>query len=101
MSNRKKEPEQETRRAKREMERVARELFAEEVIKALEEQRKKRCKNYRIYTQGYVAEKAGISLSTYKGYVSGRSHHIDLITAKMVADVLGCRLHEIIEKAEH
>ena len=101
MDNRKKEPEQESIRAKREMERSAGESFAEEVIKALEEQRKKRRKNYRIYTQGYVAEKAGISPSTYKGYVSGRSHHIDLITAKMVADALGCRLHEIIEKAEH
>lgn len=44
MSNRKKEPEQETRRAKREMERIARELFAEAVIKALEEQRKERRK---------------------------------------------------------
>jgi DNA-binding Xre family transcriptional regulator len=99
--NRAGEPGQETRRAKRDMERIPRELFIEEVAKALEGQRRKRRKCYRIYTQRYVAEKAGISLSTYKGYVSGRSHHIDLITAKNIADVLGCRLSDIIGQAEH
>lgn len=95
------ELKQETQRAKREMNRVTRELFAEKVMEDLEEQRKNLQKNYRVYTQQYVAEKAGISLSTYKGYVMGRSHHIDLITAKGIADILGCRLSDIIEKAEH
>lgn len=99
--NRTEEPERETRRAKRDMERIPQEPFTEKVIRVLEELRRKRWKDYRIYTQEYVAEKAGISLSTYKGYVSGRSHHIDLITAKNIADVLGCRLSDVIEQAEH
>lgn len=88
------------RRAEREMQRLTEEPFTEKVIKVLEEQRRKRRKNYSIYTQKYVAKQAGISLSTYKGYVAGRSHHIDLITAKGIADVLGCRLSDVIKKAE-
>lgn len=99
--NRTKEPNRETRRLDRDMERIPQQAFIEKVINTLEEQRRKRWKDYRKYTQKYVAEKAGISLSTYKGYVSGRSHHIDLITAKNIADVLGCRLSDVIEKAEH
>lgn len=99
--NRTEEPKQETPRAKRDMQRVTQEPFAEKVIQYLEEQRKIRRKNYSAYTQEYVAEKAGISLSTYRGYVAGRSHHIDLVTAKGIAEVLGCRLSDIIEKAEH
>lgn len=98
--NRTGEPEQETRRAKREMQRITEELFVEKVIKDIEEQRRKRWKKSGIFTQGYVAEKAGISISTYKGYVHGRSHHIDLITAKRIADVLGCRLSDVIERTE-
>ena len=42
--NRAGEPGQETRRAKRDMERIPRELFIEEVAKALEGQRRKRRK---------------------------------------------------------
>lgn len=99
--NRTEVPKQETRRAKREITRKTGEPFVEEVVKVLEEQRRKRWKKYSIYTQEYVAEKAGISPSTYKGYIAGRSHNIDLITAKRIAEVLECRLSNIIEKAEH
>ncbi len=99
--NRTEEPKQETRRAIREITRVTGQPFVKKVVDALEEQRKKRREKYSIYTQEYVAEKAGISPSTYKGYVGGRSHHIDLITAKRIAEVLGCRLSDIIEEAEH
>ena len=99
--NRIEQPEQETQRAKREMKRIAQEPFIEKVIQCLEEQRKKRQEKYSAYTQKYVAEQAGISRSTYKGYVAGRSHHIDLITAKRIAEVLDCRLSDVIKKAEH
>ncbi|MBD5549184.1 MAG: helix-turn-helix transcriptional regulator [Lachnospiraceae bacterium] len=91
----------ESRRLDRDMERIPQQAFIEKVIRDLEEQRRKRWKDYRKYTQKYVAEKAGISPSTYKGYVSGRSYHIDLITAKNIADALGCRLSDVIERAEH
>lgn len=94
------ELKQESRLAKREMQRVTQQLFVENVIKALEELRRKRWKDCKRYTQEYVAEKAGISLSTYKGYVTGRSYHIDLVTANGIADVLGCRLSDIIKNAE-
>lgn len=98
--NRTEEPKQETKRAKRDMLRAAQRPFVANVIQYLEEQRKERQKKYSVYTQEYVAERAGISLSTYKGYVAGRSYHIDLITAKKIAEVLRCRLSDIIEKAE-
>ena len=98
--NQTEEPKQETIRAEREMQRIVQEPFVEKVIKSLEEQRRKRRKSHSIYTQKYVAEQVGISLSTYKGYVRGDSYHIDLITAKGIADVLGCRLSDVIKNAE-
>lgn len=88
------------RHAERDIQRITGQPFAKKVIDALEEERKKCLKASSLYTQKYVAEQAGISPSTYKGYVAGRSHHIDLITAKGIADVLGCRLADIILKAE-
>ena len=99
--NQTKKTNREYRRLERDIERIPQQAFIEKVIKYLEEQRRKLWKDYKKYTQKYVAEKAGISLSTYKGYVSGRSYHIDLITAKNIADALGCRLSDVIEKAEH
>lgn len=89
------------RRTEREMLRVMTKPFAEKVINELEERRKERRKHYPLYTQAYVAEQAGISLSTYKEYVGGGNDCIDLITVKMIADTLRCRLSDIIEKAEH
>lgn len=100
-NNQTEELKQEAKRAKREIQRATAEPFVEKVVQALEEQRKERRKHYPIYTQEYVAEQAGISLSTYKGYVADRGCCIDLITAKLIADVLRCRLSDIIEKAEH
>ena len=94
------EPKQETTKAKREIQRTTAVFFAEKIIIALEEHRKKLRKNCSVYTQEYVAEKAGISLSTYKGYATGNRCSIDLITAKGIADALGCRLSDIIKDAE-
>lgn len=91
---------QENLRAEHELDLTYDYPFIEKVIETLEGQRKKRRKDFPAYTQEYVARKAGISLSTYRGYVKGRSYHIDLLTAKGIADVLGCRLSDIIEKAE-
>lgn len=88
------------KREEREIQRVTAGPFAEKVIEELEDRRKERRKKYPAYTQKYVAEQAGISLSTYKEYVSGCSYCIDLITVKQIADILGCRLSEVIEKAE-
>lgn len=93
--------EQKTLRANRETQRVTAGVFAEKIIKDLEERRKERREKYPAYTQEYVAEQAGISLSTYKGYINDRGYCIDLITVKQIADILGCRLSEVIEKAEH
>lgn len=90
-----------TLRANRETQRLIAGVFAEKVIKDLEERRKEHWKKYPAYTQEYVAEHAGISLSTYKGYLNDRGYCIDLITVKQIADILGCRLSEVIEKAEH
>lgn len=73
----------------------------EKVIKDLEDRRKERRKKYPAYTQEYVAKRAGISLSTYKGYINDRGYCIDLITVKQLADILECRLSDVIEKAEH
>lgn len=82
------------------MRRVVTKFFTEKVINELEERRKERRKKYPACTQKYVAEQAGISLSTYKEYVGGGNDCIDLITVKMIADTLGCRLSDVIEKAE-
>lgn len=92
---------QETLCTEREMQRVTAGAFAEKVITDLEERRKERRKKYPAYTQKHVAEQAGISLSTYKGYINDRGYCIDLITVKQLADILGCRLSDVIEKAEH
>jgi len=99
--NQTKESIQKNKRAERELERITGEPFVEKVMEILDGQRKKRQKGCGKYTQEYVAEKAGISISTYRGYVKGRSHCIDLITAKGIADLLGCQLSKVIEKAEH
>lgn len=100
-NNRTEKLEWETLRAKREMQRVTAGSFAEKVIEELEDRRKERRKKYPACTQKYVAEQAGISLSTYKGYIYDRGYCIDLITVKQIADILGCRLSDVIEKAEH
>ncbi len=92
---------QRNKRAEREMNRIVEEPFVAKVFEVLEERRRELKKNYRIYTQEYVAEKAGISRSTYKGYVMETSYHIDLITAKGIADILGCQLSDVIKEAEH
>lgn len=88
------------RRAEREMQRLIGQPFTDKVIDSLEKQRRKRWKDCKIYTQKYVAEKAGISLSTYKGYLRDRSYDIDLITVKNIADMLGCKLSDVIKSTE-
>lgn len=100
-NNQTKKLKQKTLRTEREMQRVTAGVFAEKVIKDLEDRRKERRKKYPAYTQEYVANQAGISLSTYKGYINDRGYCIDLITVKQLADILGCRLSDVIESAEH
>lgn len=65
-------------------------IFMEGVMEKIEKRRKALKKVSPIYTQKYVAEKAGISLSTYKNYLSGYNNGFSLRMLKNIADALHC-----------
>lgn len=82
---------------------VIRNEFCKHVMSNIEDLRKKRLKEYKAsggtdnrYTQQYMAYKGGISLSTYKNYLTGDSYDIKLITILKFADILRCEWHDIL-----
>lgn len=75
----------------------------ENVMKKIENLRRKRykelketCSVDKYYTQKWLAEKAGISLSTYKNYLYGDSIDISLRTMLKIANLLRCDLQDIL-----
>ena len=57
--------------------------------------RKKRFQTFPLCTQEYVAEQAGISLSTYTNYRTNASDNIKLKTLLRILEILGCGYTEI------
>jgi len=65
------------------------------IMKKIEDKRKK---DFPELTQGKLAEKAGIGLSTYKDYLSGISDNIKLKTLINIANALQCKLSDLIDE---
>lgn len=77
--------------------------YIENVLKNIENIRKKRLKELKSsnginehYTQKDVAKRAGVSIATYKNYMSRKSYNISLITVLKIAHVLRCDLNDIL-----
>ncbi|MCI9067294.1 MAG: helix-turn-helix transcriptional regulator [Lachnospiraceae bacterium] len=68
----------------------------ETVMENIERLRKERKEKSSLYTQKYLAEKAGISRSTYQSYCSGSSGNIHLKTLGKIADALQCDIFDLI-----
>lgn len=77
--------------ADKEIDNLANDIFMKNVMEKIEKRRETLMKASHVYTQKYVAEKAGISLSTYKNYLSGYNIGFSLRTLKNIADALGCK----------
>ena len=58
-----------------------------------------RVRNLRGYTQAQMAEKLGISRSTYTNYERG-NRSPDLETLEHISDVLGCTLDELFGRSK-
>ena len=72
-------------------------IFMNDVMEKIEERRKELRKDFPVYTQKYVAEKAFISLSTYKNYISGYNTSFSLRMLKNIADILGCKPSDFLD----
>ena len=72
-------------------------IFMQNVLGKIEERRKSLKKISPIYTQKYVAEKAGISFSTYKNYLNGYNTGFSLRMLKNIADALGRKPQEFFD----
>lgn len=77
--------------------------YIEEVMKNIEDLRKKRKGELekvngetKLYSQKALAEKSGIAYSTYKNYISGLSNDISLETLLKIAVILRCDLQDIL-----
>lgn len=81
-----------------EMENVQLYKFMEDVMQRVELKRGElfdKCGG--IYSQGYLAKKAGISRVTYNNYLNNGNIAIKLITLKRMADILRCDIIEFLE----
>lgn len=85
------------RRRDKELDDHQNDIFMQNVMEKIEERRKTLKKNSPIYTQEYVAEKAGISRSTYKNYLNGYNTGFSVRMLKNIADALGCRPSEFLD----
>ena len=81
------------------------------VMSEIEDMRKKRLaaleksnggfhSSQNAYTQAALAEKAGISLSAYKNYLSGKSCNVSLLTVLKLSKALDRDLAEILKSAK-
>ncbi len=81
------------------------------VMSEIEDMRKKRLaaleksnggfhSSQNAYTQAALAEKAGISLSAYKNYLSGESCNVSLLTVLKLSKALDRDLAEILKSAK-
>lgn len=83
--------------AEKEVENLAIDIFMENVMERIEERRKLLKMVFPIYTQKYVAKKAGISISTYKNYLSGYNTGFTLRMLINIADTLGCKPSDFLD----
>lgn len=81
----------------KELDNLANDIFMESVMEKIEKRRKELLKVSTVYTQKYVAEKAGISLSTYKNYLSGYNIGFSLRMLKNIADAFGCKPSDFLD----
>lgn len=72
-------------------------IFVQKVMKAIEDERKRRMKTYPCYTQAYVAKKSGISLSTYKSYLLGNNANLCLATFRDMVKILNINPDDILK----
>lgn len=83
--------------ADKEVDNLANDIFMENVMKKIEERRKLLKMVFPIYTQKYVAEKADISISTYRNYLSGYNTGFTLRMLKNIADTLGYKPSDFLD----
>ncbi|GEM_PF-2855563 len=69
--------------------------FADSVMQKVEQRRKELYKKSGgIYSQEYLAKRAGITRVTYNTYLNDTGTTIKLITLRKIADVLKCDIKE-------
>lgn len=71
------------------------------IMNNVEDKRQELYKKSSLYTQEYVAKKAGISLVTYWNYKTGRSNGTKWITIENLAHVLKCDVLDIIKPSKN
>lgn len=71
--------------------------FMQSVMEKIEKRRNAFKKKYPVYTQKYLAEKAGVSLATYKNYLRGYNTGFSLRTLKNIADALKCKPSDFLD----
>lgn len=81
----------------RELDNLVYDIFMENVMKKIEKKRKELKEISPVYTQEYLAKKAGVSASTYKNYVSGYNNGFSLRALKKIADALKCRPSDFLD----
>lgn len=81
----------------RELDNLVYDNFMENVVEKIEKKRKELKEVSPIYTQEYLAKKAGVSFSTYKNYLSGYNSGFSLRTLKKIADALKCRPSDFLD----
>ena len=81
----------------KELDDLQNDIFMKNVMKKIEERRKTLNKASPIYTQKHVAEKGGISFSTYKNYLNGYDTGFSVRVLKNIADALGCKPSEFLD----
>ena len=72
-------------------------IFMQKVMEKIEKRRELLITVFPIYTQKYVAKEAGISISTYKNYLSGYNTGFTLRTLLNIADTLGCKPSDFLD----
>ena len=83
--------------ADRELDNLVYDIFVKNVMEKIEKRRKELVSVSPIYTQKYLAKKAGVSFSTYKNYLSGKNNGFSLRMLKKIADALECRPSEFFD----
>lgn len=81
----------------KEQDNLTNDIFMGNVMGRIEKRREDLMKSSPVYTQKYVARKAGISISTYKNYLSGYNTGFSLRVLKNIADTLGCKPSDFLD----
>ena len=84
----------------REINDVTQPIMIQDVMISIEKVRKSRQKEYPVYTQAYLAKKAGISRATYHNYLKGKYDSIELKTVLNIVHELRCNITDVIKRGD-